>query len=133
MAMKSAMNIVGTEHILAEQLSGLTSISQCAFNIVYPFCPLAFYAVNGHFRFHFLIIINSIPMATNVQIFIQDFSLICFWPIPKSMAVRSYGWSIFRACHFPLIARVSVLQTVHKCPSYKQCTSVHNKNREPVS
>lgn len=78
MALKSAMNIVGTEHILVEQLSGLTSISQRPFNIVYPFCPLVFYAVNGHFRFHFLTIINSIPMAMNVQIFIQDFSLI-FW------------------------------------------------------
>ena len=112
MALKSAMNIDGTEHILVEQLSGLTSISQCAFNIVYPFCPLAFYAVNGHFRFHFLTIINSIPMATNVQIFIQDFDFL--GAIPKSMAVRSYGWSIFRACHFLLIARVSILQTVHE-------------------
>lgn len=89
MGFKSAVNILGTEHILAEQLSRLTNISRCAFNIVYPFCPLAFYAISGHFRFHFLAIINSITMATNVQIFIQDFSLI-FLAIPKSMPVRSY-------------------------------------------
>lgn len=102
MALKSAMNIVGTEHILVEQLSGLTSISQCAFNIVYPFCPLAFCAISGHFRLYFLTIINSITMATNVQIFIQDFSLIFGGAIPESMAVIC--WSVSRACHFPLIA-----------------------------
>lgn len=102
MALKSAMNIVGTEHTLVEQLSGLTSISRCAFTIVYPFCPLAFYAVNGHFRFHYLTIINSITWPRSANIYSR---LLCFFgAIPKRMAVRSYGWSIFRACHFPLIA-----------------------------